>query len=100
MCSKLYKEPNIREAVESLCIFLTTPDEVEKYAKMMHTNSSNNCVHCYNIEILNHFDPELQLINTNPWWKNKLKQFLSEMKKFKVQAILFLEYKERNDRKI
>ena len=32
--------------------------------------------------------------------KNKLKELLSELKKFKVQLILVLEYKKRNDRKI
>ena len=34
------------------------------------------------------------------WIKNKLKQLLSELKKFKVQTILVLVYKKRNDRKI
>ena len=32
--------------------------------------------------------------------KNKLKELLSELKKFKVQAILVLDYKKRNDCKI
>ena len=32
--------------------------------------------------------------------KNKLKELLSEFKRFKVQTILVLEYKKRNDRKI
>ena len=32
--------------------------------------------------------------------KNKLKELLSELKKFKVQAILVLDYKKRNDSKI
>ena len=32
--------------------------------------------------------------------KNKLKELLSELKKFKVQTILVLDYKERNDCKI
>ena len=40
-------------------------------------------MHCNNIEIFNIFDPELQLINTKPMVKNKLKEFLSEIKKFK-----------------
>ena len=30
--------------------------------------------------------------------KNKLKELLSEFKKFKVQTVLVLEYKKRNDR--
>ena len=92
------EEQNLRKVVKSLCIFLTTPDEVEKYVQ---SNSSDNCVHHYNVEILNLFDPELQLINTKPVIKNKLKEFLSELlKKFKVQTILVLDYKKRNDRKI
>ena len=66
-------------------IFLTTPDEVEKYVP---SNSSDNCIHRYNVEILNIFDPELQLINTKPMIKSKLTELLSELKKFKVQTIL------------
>ena len=98
--SKLSEEQNIRKVVESFYIFLTTPDEVEKYFEMIQSNSSYNCVHCSKIEILNLFDPELQLINTKPLILNKLKELLSELKKFKVQAILVLEYKKGNDNKI
>ena len=54
-------------------------------------------MHHYNIEILNLFDPELQLIKTNPAIKNKLKELLSELKKFKVQTVLVLDYKKIND---
>ena len=64
MYSKLCEEHNIRQIAESLYIFLTTPNEVEKDVKMMQPNSSDNCIHCYNIEILNLSYPELQLINT------------------------------------
>ena len=46
------------------------------------------------------FDPELQLINTKPMIKNKLKELVSELKKFKVQIMLVLDYKKRNDCKI
>ena len=67
-----------------LCIFLATPEKVENYVEMMQSNSSDNCVYRYNIEILKFFDPELQLINTKPTIKNKVKEFLSELKKFKV----------------
>ena len=49
---------------------------------------------------MNIFDPELQLINTKPMIKNKLKELLCVLKKFKVQTILVLEYKKRNNRKI
>ena len=83
--SKLKKEQNLIKVVESLYIFLTTPDEVEKYAKIMHSGSSDNCVYQYNIDILTLFDPELQLINNKPMIK---KQTKSELKKFKVQSIL------------
>ena len=83
-----------------LYIFLTTPNEVEKYVEMMQSNSSDNCGHRYNVEILNLFDPELQLIYTKHTIKNKLKELLSDFKKFKVQAILVLVYKIRNDFKI
>ena len=57
----------------ALYIILTTPDEVENYAKMMQSNFSDNCVHHYNIMVLNLFDPALQLINTKLMIKNKLK---------------------------
>ena len=57
--SKLNEEQNIRKVAKSLYIFLTTPDEVEKHVRMIQSNSSNNCVHCYNIMILNLFDPKL-----------------------------------------
>ena len=40
-------------------------------------------MHCYKVEILNLFDQELQLINTKPVIKKKLKQFLNELKKFR-----------------
>ena len=50
--------------------------------------------------ILNLFDPELQLINTKPMIKKILKELLSELKKFKVETILVLDYKKRNNHKI
>ena len=40
------------------------------------------------------------MINTKPVIKNKLKGLLSKLKKFKVQTILVLDYKKRNDCKI
>ena len=52
----------------------------------MQSNSTDNCVHHYNAEILNIFVTELHLINT--------KELLSELKKFKVQTILVLDYKK------
>ena len=49
---------------------------------------------------MNLFDQELQLINTKPVIKNKLKELLSELKRFKVQTILVLDYKKTNNYKI
>ena len=79
--SKLNEQQNLRKVAKLLYIFLTPPDEEEKYVQ---SDSSNNCVHLYNVEVLNLFDPELQLINTKPVIKNKLQELLSEFKKFKV----------------
>ena len=63
----------------------------------MQSSSSHNCIHLYNVEISNLFDPELKLINTKPMIKNKLKELSNELKKFKVQATLALDYKKIND---
>ena len=91
------EKQNLRKLAKSLYIFLITPDEVEKY---LQSTSSDNCTHLYDVEILNILDPELQLINTIPMIKNKLKELLSELKKFKVQKILVSDYKRRSDHKI
>ena len=64
--SKLNEEQNLRKVAKSLYIFLTTPDEVEKFVQ---SNCSDNCIHHYNVEILNLFNSELQLINTKPLTK-------------------------------
>ena len=93
----LRKEQNLRKAAKFFYIFLTTPEEVEKY---IYSNSSDKCMHYYNADILNLFDPELQLINIKPMIKKKLKELLNELKKFKFQTILVLDYKKRNDCKI
>ena len=57
----------------------------------MQPNSSDNRIHCYNVEILNLFDPQLRLINIKPLIKNNF---------IKVQTILVLKHKKRNDDKI
>ena len=87
-CKSIREEQYLGEVAKFLFILLIIPDEVEKYVE---SNYSNNCVHHCNTEILNLFDPELQLINTIPVIKNKLKELLSDLKKFKVQAILILD---------
>ena len=51
---KQREKQNPKKVSEWLYIFLTAPDEVEKYSSDNH----------HIIEILNLFDPELQLINT------------------------------------
>ena len=94
------EEQNLRKIAEWLYIFLTTPSEVEKYVEMMQSDSSDNSVYCYNVEIFYLYDPKLQLTNTKPIIKNKLNELLSELKKLKVQKILVLEYKKRNDCKM
>ena len=70
------KDQNLRKFAKLLYIFLTTHDKVETY---VHSNSSDDCIHCYNIEILNLFHPELQLINIKPVIKNNLKKLLREL---------------------
>ena len=73
------EEQNLRKVAKLLYIILTTPDEVENYVQ---SNSSDNCIHLCNVEILNISDPELQLIKTKPMIKNKLIELLTELKKF------------------
>ena len=91
------EKPNI---AKSPYIFLTTPDKVENYVEIMEANSSDNCIYRDNVEVLNIFDLELQLINTKPMIKNKLKELINALKKFEIQKILVLDYKKRNDCKI
>ena len=62
------REQNLRRVAKLLYIFLATPDEGEKYVE---SNCCYNCVHHFNVEILNRFDPELQLINTKPLKTNE-----------------------------
>ena len=40
---KLSEEQDLRKVVESLYIFLTRHDEVEKYVEMIQSSSSENC---------------------------------------------------------
>ena len=78
--SKVSEEQNFVRVAKSLYILLTTTDEEEKHVQ---SNSSDNYTHHYNVGILNLFNSELQLINTKPMIKNKLKENLSELKKFR-----------------
>ena len=74
---------------------LNEEESLKKVAQIIQSNSSKNCVNCYNIEILNLFDSELQLINATPMIKSKLFFFLSELRKFKFHEILVLDYKKK-----
>ena len=68
---------------------------------MIESNSSNNCAYRYSAEMistLQHSFYPLQLINAEKMMKNKVKKKYSVI--LKVQAILILNYKERNNRKI
>ena len=71
------EKQSLRKVAKLLYIFLTTSNEVEKHVQ---SNYSDNFIHHYNVEILNLFHPQLQLINTKPMIKNKLKELLSELK--------------------
>ena len=46
--SSLSEEQNLRKFVQSLYIFIKTPDEVEKYFEMMQSSSSDNCISHFN----------------------------------------------------
>ena len=78
-------------------IFLTTLDEVEKYVR---SNSSDNCIHLYDIKILIFFGSELQLIKDKPVIKSKLKELLNDLKKLKSSKVVLLDSKKRDGRKI
>ena len=60
------EEENSRKAFKLLYTFLTTSDKVKSTVQSnAQLSSSDNCIHCYNVEILNIFNSELQLININ-----------------------------------
>ena len=65
---------------------------------MMQSNSSDNCVHHSNTEILNFFHPKMRVNNTEAMIKNNLKELLSELKKFSQYQSQ--KYKKTNDREI
>ena len=66
----------------------------------MQSSSFDNFIRQFDFKVWNLFYPELQLINTKPIVKNKLKELLSGLKKFQVHLILALEYKKRIGHKI
>ena len=78
-CKSIKEKQNPEKVAKLIYIFLTTPDEVEIY---LQSNSSDNCIHHYIVEILNLFDSDKQLINTKPVPKNKLKELLNALETF------------------
>ena len=74
------EKQNLRKVAKLLYVFLTRTDEVKKH---LQSNSFHNFIHHYNANILNLFDAELQLINTKPLIKKKLKELLNELKKLR-----------------
>ena len=82
MYSKLNKKQNLRKVARWLYISLKTPDEVEEYVQ---SNSSDNFIHLYKVEILNLSDPELKLKDKESPIKNKLKELLSKLKSLKFR---------------
>ena len=58
---------------------------------MMQSNSEDSRAGVYNIEILNIFNLELQLIHNKPVIENQLKGLLGELKSIKNPNIISLE---------
>ena len=46
---------SLRKIAKLLYIFLTIHDEEEKYVEIMESNSSDNCIHRYNVENFEYF---------------------------------------------
>ena len=64
------------------------------------THAIKGYANSYNVEILNSFNPELQLKGTETAIKNKLIDLLTELKGFKFVTTLALEFKKiENDGK-
>ena len=60
------EEQNIGKIFKPLYIFLTTSDEVEKYVQ---SNSTDNWIHHYNVEIFNIFDRDYNWLTLIQWLK-------------------------------
>ena len=65
----------------------------------MQSSSSDDCICHFNFNNLILLCLKLQLINTKPKVKNKLKEMLTDLNKINVQKILALKYKIRNHHK-
>ena len=65
LCSKLIEEQNLQKVAELLRIFLAISEKAEKYPKMRKSSSSDEYVHCYNVEISIFFDPNCNWLTLN-----------------------------------
>ena len=61
-----------------------------KTTKRSYVYKSYACT--YDVEILNYFNPQIQLKDTESSMKNKHKKLLTKLKNFKFVAILVLEF--------
>ena len=64
--------------------------EITKQAFKGHTST-------YNVEILNSFNPELQLKDTESRIKSKLLELLSKLRGFRFVTTLVLEFKKNKE---
>ena len=73
----------------------------EKHAKIMkQSHACKGYANTYSVEILNSFDRELQIKDTESGIKNKLIDLLSELRRFKFVKTLVLGFKNvENDNK-
>ena len=88
------EEQNLRKVAKSLDFFLTTP--IKKCNPILLIILYITIMLGFLIYLIQ----KLQLMNTKPVIKNKLKTLLNGLEKFKVQTVFVLDYKKRNDVKI
>ena len=89
-----------KEKLYSNCILNMSLKQLDGVEKYVQSSSSDNYIHLYNVEILNLFDSELEHQDTESVIKKELKSFSVKFKKCKVQTVLVLGLKKRNDCKI
>ena len=66
----------------------------KKQKPFKQKKSKNNFTKVYNVEILNCFNPELQLKDTEFAIKSKLTNLLNQLRCFKFVITVVLEFKE------
>ena len=60
-----------------------------------HTHAFKGYASSYNFDILNYFNPELQLKDTESGIRNRLIEILTELKSFKLMTTLVMEFKKK-----